>query len=289
MKNKVAIIGYGYVGKGMARIFPDALVYDPSFNVQDDEFKIVDGVIVAGKNVINAQAGLAIVCVPTPPKDQSSQFAEDVDVPLEADTSIVEATIQWLSDVPFILVKSTVPPGTTDRINGTLTTKKVCFSPEYMGEGGYYTPPHYPDPKDPVKHDFMVIGGEKETCEGVLAYFIPKLGPSKTYYVVTAIEAELIKYMENTWGAMKVTFCNEWFDICQKFGASYERVREGWLLDSRVERMHTAIFRNKRGFGGKCYPKDLMAIIKASENAGYEPKILKQVFEANKDMRKKSL
>ena len=54
--------------------------------------------------------------------------------------------------------------------------------------------------------------------------------------------------MENTWGATKVIFANEWFDICKRFGASYNTVREGWVLDSRVERMHTTVFEDKRGF-----------------------------------------
>jgi len=94
--------------------------------------------------------------------------------------------------------------------------------------------------------------------------------------------------MENTWGATKVIFANEWYEICQRFGASYNTVREGWVLDSRVERMHTAVFPRKRGFGGKCFPKDLLGIIAQSEKAGYEPSLLKQVWNSNKVMLKKN-
>ena len=85
---------------------------------------------------------------------------------------------------------------------------------------------------------------------------------------------------------MKVTFVNEWFEICKKFGASFNSVREGLLLDSRIEEMHTTVFEHKRGFGGKCYPKDLIGIIAESEKRGYEPKLLKEVWETNKQMLK---
>jgi len=296
---KVAIIGHGFVGKGMSKIFPDAYVYDPSYPVKvgiiGEQNQDPDKPYwIANKESINKDCGLAIICVPTPPLGMGEQKVnEDEDKFLGVDLSYIEDVLSWLK-VDLVLIKSTVPPGTTDMLqvkfgdHDARLFRKICFSPEYMGEGNYYTPPKYPDPLDPRKHDFMIIGGDKKDCQDVLAYFIPKLGPAKTYYIVDAVEAEAVKYMENTWGAMKVSFCQEWFEMCEKFGASYERVREGLLLDSRVEPMHTAVFRNKRGFGGKCYPKDLLGIISASEKAGYEPKFLKEVWETNKRMIKKN-
>lgn len=291
-KKKVAIIGYGYVGKAMHKIFPDALVYDPALFITDNDGNKnkldVNGVNVASENEINEKCSLAIVCVPTPPKGMREQrVRDDEDEFLEADLGIVKDTISWL-DTPLILIKSTIPPGTTDRLIHIYDTQKICFSPEYIGEGKYYVPPKYPDPEDPRKHDFMIIGGEEKVCDEILAYFIERLGPAKTYFKCSAVEAECVKYMENTWGAMKVTFCNEWFEMCQRFGASYNTVREGWLLDSRVERMHTAVFTGKRGFGGKCYPKDLLGIIATAEGCGYEPKLLKQIWNTNKEMLKKN-
>ena len=272
MKKDVAIIGFGYVGRAMHKIFPDALVYDNG---------LLNGVHIASTDEINAKCGLAIVCVPTPPMGSTQQKVDDSESNwLGVDISIVEDVIKQL-ETDVILVKSTVPPGTIDKLREK-TGKRICFSPEYIGEGGYYTPPQYPDPTDPRKHDFMIIGGEKKDCEDVLSFFMPKLGPTKKYYLISAIEAELIKYMENTWGAMKVTFVNEWHEICKQFGASYDIVREGWLLDSRVERMHTAVFKDKRGFGGKCFPKDLLGIINQTEKKGYSPDLLKEVWESNK-------
>jgi UDP-glucose 6-dehydrogenase len=150
----------------------------------------------------------------------------------------------------------------------------------------YYTPTQYLDPDDPRKHDFLIIGGEDKVIDEILVFFKEKLGPTKTYFKCKAIEAECIKYIENTWFATKVTFANEWHEICKAFGASFNTVREGWILDNRVEKMHSMVFENKRGFGGRCYPKDLMGIISASEKAGYEPKLLKRVWDVNREMLK---
>jgi len=280
-KSQVAIIGYGYVGRAMARIFPEALIYDPF--LKDTHVK------TSTKKKINKEAQLAIICVPTPMKEDGS-----------CDTSIVEETVKWL-ETPLILIKSTVPPETTDRLIGSSLSsidldlpmgercklKHICFSPEYIGEGNYFVNWNkYPDPKDPRKHDFMIIGGRKPDAVAIQNIFQRKLGPDKFYYLCSAIEAELIKYMENSWGATKVTFCNEFYEICKAFGVSYEKVREGWLLDKRVERMHTAVFPDSRGFGGKCFPKDVNAIVKASEKAGYKPSLLREVLNSNEEFKK---
>ncbi len=70
--------------------------------------------------------------------------------------------------------------------------------------------------------------------------------------------------------------------------ADWYDVWHGWTLDPRMEKMHTAVFRDKRGFGGKCFPKDLNALVRASENAGYEPKLLKQMLDSNEYFLKKN-
>ena len=272
---KVAIIGYGFVGKGMHKIFPDALISDP---VYPDS---------SNREEIN-ECDLAIICVPTAPKGMGEQKVNDDENDwLEADLSIVKDVLSWLK-TPLVLIKSTVPPGTTAELDLNYSEGGICFSPEYMGEGNYYVPPKYPDPLDPTKHDFMIIGGKKEVAQDILAIFMRKLGPTKRYMIMNYVESELVKYMENTWGAMKVTFCNQWYDICQEFRGSYEVVREGFLLDSRTEQMHTAVFKDKRGFDGKCYPKDLLAIVGHCEKAGYSPDLLKEIWETNKQMLKKN-
>jgi len=251
----VAIVGYGYIGKGYHKVFNDAVLYDPA---QD----------LGSKEEVN-NCDLSVICVPTPMREDGF-----------CDTSIVEEVVSWIES-PLILIKSAVSPGTTDRLRKKYG-KRICVSPEYMGEGKYYVAPwKYPDPQDPTSHTFQIIGGDKKDADDIVGIMVRYLGPDKVYYIIDAIEAEIIKYMENSWGATKVSFCQEFYDICKVFGASYPRVREGFLLDPRVERMHTAVFPKERQWGGKCWPKDINGMIKAAEEKGYSPDLLKQVLKNN--------
>ena len=150
---KISIIGYGYIGQGYHKVFPDAFLYDP--------FKMLGSKEEANK------ADLAVVCVPTPMKEDGS-----------CDISAVEEVVSWL-ETPLILIKSTIPPGTTDYLRNKYG-KRICFSPEYMGESTYYTPPwKYPDPKDPTSHTFQIIGGSKEDADEIIGIMITYLAPNK--------------------------------------------------------------------------------------------------------------
>lgn len=283
MKDKVAIIGYGYVGKAMHKIFPDAVLFDTTFfKDASQEVFTAEAMkmehVIGTKEYINEHCGLAIVCVPTPMTESEDEFKK-------VDLSIVEEVVGWLQ-TDLILIKSTVPPTTVDRLIKE-TGKKIAFSPEFVGEGKYQiTPWKYMSPTDPTTHEFQIFGGELETTNAIANYFVQKLGPEKFYYLISAVEAEIVKYMENSWGAMKVIFAQEFYDLCQKFGASYHRVREGWALDNRVERMHTSVFVDNRGFAGKCYPKDLNGIVAAGDEVGVDMSLIKSVLRKNKDIRK---
>lgn len=253
---KIAIIGYGVVGKGMEKLFKDRFeieIYDPQ------EF-------YADKDAVN-KCDLAIICVPT------NQLPDG-----RADTSIVEESVSWL-ETPLILIKSTVPPGTTDSLCKKYG-KKVHFSPEYMGESKYFTPFwKYPDPTDARSHTFVIIGGE--CASDIAGYFMKVMSVDTVFSLTSNVEAELTKYMENSFFATKVTFCNEFYQIAKAFGVDYKSLRENWLLDPRINRNHTLVFDDELGFGGKCFPKDVNAIIVAAEEKGYSPGLLKEVLISN--------
>lgn len=255
---KVAIIGgTGWVGKAYAKLFPDAYIYSRHIGTREEANK----------------CDLAIVCVPTAMKRDRS-----------CDTSIVEETIGWL-ETPLILIKSTIPPGTTKRLKEA-TKKRICHSPEYVGEGGYYIPFwQFPHPTEPQHHSFVIIGGAPEDRELILQILYPVLGATKTYYQVDETTSELIKYMENCAIAAKVTLCNEFYNIARAFGVSYSQLREGFVLDERQGKMFTVVYENRRGFDGKCLPKDVNAIVQASQSAGYEPIFLKDILASNDRMR----
>lgn len=208
----------------------------------------------------------AVVCVGTP---------SDVDG--SADVSAVRDAVSR-APVDRILIKSTVSPGTTDRL-ARETGKSVCFWPEYTGESGYFNP-FFPDRIDQVP--FVILGGEAHNRRWFLERLLPILGPTKRYFQCTAIEAELIKYAENAFFATKITFVNEFRRISHAFNADWHTVREGWLLDPRVEPMHTAAFEDSPGFSGACLPKDLRAIVSAAADQGYQASLLAEVLRSNR-------
>lgn len=285
MKDKIAIIGYGYVGKAMHKIFPNALIYDNSHWTDDGRCTDIGKKAIEENNAqlakqpaINLYCKLAIICVPTPMSETSEEFKE-------VDLSIIEEVVGWLS-TDLILIKSTVPPGTVDRLVAQ-TGKQICFSPEYIGEGKYQiTPWKYMDPEDPRTHEFVIVGGEDKPTEDILNIFTRQLGPEKTYLPMKAAEAELVKYMENSWGALKVIFAQEFYEFCKTKGLRWHMVREGWALDNRVEKMHTAVFVDELGFGGKCYPKDINGIVVEGDKIGSEFSLLKAALRKNCKIRK---
>ena len=254
---KVAIIGVGYVGKGMVNFFKDH--YEVITKDREGDYTEVN------------KCDLAVVCVPTPMRKDG-----------HCDTSIVEEVVKNL-ETPVIWIRSTIRPGLTEKLK-RLTGKRIVFSPEYMGESKYWTP--YKFHKDEKEIPYFVLGGCPADTGYVIDMIVPIVGAKKIFYQCSATEAELVKYMENTFFATKVEFANEWRDICEAFGCNYWSVREGWALDPRVEPMHTAVFKDERGFGGKCFPKDLSGIIEASKKKKYTPRLLWQVWLNNLSRRK---
>ena len=255
MVSLVGIIGHGYVGKGMQQVFPDAAIYD--IGTQPD-------------NTALYGASLILICVPTPMADDGS-----------CDTSAVEDAIYTARHVApdaLICIKSAVPIGFTDKHQ----CGKLHVSPEYMGEGRNFVPPwHYPDPVNALSHDFVIVGGPRAV--EVLEYFQGRMATTAHYHACAAKEAEAVKRFENAFFATKVTLVNEFYDICQANGLDWIRVRELWLADSRIGRSHTAVFPSSRGFGGKCLPKDLSALI--NEANGADVSLLEAVMERNEKWR----
>jgi len=261
LKTKIGIVGYGYVGKAFHNFFKnhyDVVIYDPTYPHSTT------------KEEIN-KCDLGVVCVPTPENEDGS-----------CNTSIVEETIHWLN-TSLILLKSTVEIGTTDRLIKTYN-KEIVFSPEFAGESKHWTPEAFTN--DVKQTPFFIFGGKKELCYKIIEIYTPITGPSKTYRITEPLNAELTKYLVNTNLALKVAFCNEMYDLCEKLGTNWYEVRDLWLLDPRTTKSHTAVFTGERGFGGKCFPKDTKALAKLAEKVGIDLSILKAAISSNEKMLK---
>lgn len=298
-KTKIGIIGYGYVGKAMANLFQDnydVVVYDvvnesgcgmPSVSnkhriLYGDELRTKIPKVGAGhmlmvpvepsdgvqkmRDEINT-CDLAVICVPTPRREDG-----------RCDVQYVHQVMEWLN-VTDILLKSTVDVGVTDSLCMKYG-KRVVFSPEYCGESTYWTP--YAFHTDIKETPFFIFGGHKYDCSRMIDYFMPVCGPTKKYNITDARTAEMVKYMENTFFATKIAYCYEISEVCAKLGVDYNTARELWLLDPRINPMHTAVFdSNDRPFGGKCLPKDLSALVTRAREVGYEAKLLQEVLDTN--------
>jgi UDPglucose 6-dehydrogenase len=260
----IGIIGYGYVGRAMYNLFKNhynILIYDPFYyltNSQDE---------------INSKCQYAFICVPTQSKKDGS-----------CDINLVEESIKWLT-VPLITIKSTIEIGTTKKLTEKYN-KRIVFSPEYCGESSYWTP--YKFHTDIKETPFFIFGGNKEDCNELINLYIPITGPVKTYRITDSTTAEIVKYIENSFYATKIAYCNEMYDLCKKSNSNWNEVRELWLLDPRINPMHTLVFENKRGFGGKCLPKDTKALINYADKIGIDLKILKSVIESNQKIISKN-
>jgi UDPglucose 6-dehydrogenase len=249
MSERIALVGNGYLGQAYERVFPEALVYD-----EPKELYAGETSLEAGRLAVNA-CDMAIVAVPTDPTETG-----------ELNMSIVEDVVGWL-ETPDILIKSALQPGTADKLVEE-TGKNIAVSVEYLGMGNYYMPEKYPDSKDPTKHRLLVIGGETAVAGRCASRLWNRMSPDIRIHLVTAREAEIVKLVENFYGALKVTFANCLYNLVENSGQSFIKVHQAWGEDGRTDPMHTRVTEGKRGWQSHCYSKDIQALGAEARNVG---------------------
>lgn len=191
----------------------------------------------------------------------------------ECDVSIVEEVVQLASPRQAIVCHSTVAIGTTERLIQSLT-KPLVFVPEYAGES---TDHPY---RSLGQRDFFIFGGHKPAVLSVQGLFKSVYGDQAEYLVTSPTTAEVVKYMENSFLALKVGFCNEFYDLCNAVNVDYDSAKEMWLRDSRINRSHTTV-TEERGYGGSCLPKDVSAVCSTGREVGSPMALLEALQEAN--------
>ena len=212
------------------------------------------------KNIDTRQGGVcydaAFVCVDTPGAN--------------CDISEVRRAIME-HDADVFVIKSTVLPGTTERLSRE-TGKTVIFSPEYYGGTQHCNNFRFP---------FTILGGEKEACVKMVQILQRVYDGTHSFRITDARTAELVKYMENSYLAMKVSFCQQFYDIAGKAGVYYEELRELFVLDPRVEASHTFVYRDRPYWDSHCLNKDVPAIAKA-----YDAPLLLDMIAFNEARKK---
>ena len=240
------IIGHGVVGKNMHKIFPDARIHDPARGA-------------------HAQAGVwydvAFVCVPT-----------DMLPDGRCDTSIVEEVVrEHREHVGVFCIKSTVPPGTTDRI-AEETRASCVFSPEFFGGTQH---------ANGVDYDFVILGGAPRGRAAVAEVYKERMTGAFRIAQTDARTAELVKYAENSFLALKVTFFNEFHRVAQAMRVDSNEFRELLLLDPRIGRSHTFVYEDHPFYDSHCLRKDPPAIVRAAKDAGIEMPLMDSVIRTN--------
>jgi UDPglucose 6-dehydrogenase len=245
----VTIIGHGWVGKSMEKLFPDAYVYD-----------IPDG----SKRKAN-KGEVAFICVPTPNQGEG-----------QLDISIVEECVAWC-ECPLIVLRSTVNPGTCDYLSQKYN-KRIIMQPEYLGETAGH--PLLDEKNTP----FMIIGGQPQDRRVLIDLYSKVYNANIKIRQVSAYEAEVIKLSENRAIAFKVAQCQELYDVCERADLDYYTIRDAvYGDDPRFNLWFSFVFPNNRGFNSKCLPKDVYAWCAWAESLGYEPKLTRAILTKNKD------
>lgn len=249
MKN-VLIIGYGVVGHNLAKdlekLNPDII----------DKYKEGVTTKVAGKHY-----DIAFICVDTPYIYGKSTCDT---------TEVVNALHE--NDADIYVFKSTILPGTVDKL-AKETGKKIVFSPEYYGGTQHC---------NNFDFNFTILGGDRESCKEVIQVLQGIYDARHTFHITDAKTAELTKYMENSWLATKVSFCQQFYNIAEELRVDYEELRECFLLDPRVNRAHTFVYRDHPFWDSHCLNKDVPAIADA-----YDAPLLKAVIDFNDKQKNK--
>lgn len=252
---KIAIIGYGHVGRSMHKEFVDAYIYDEPQNI-------------GNRNEVN-KADVAFIAVPTPVSNDGS-----------CDTSIVEDVLSWI-EADIIVIRSTVYIGFTDWASRKFD-KKIVFQPEYYGETVCH--PF----SNPGEKQWLTFGGNKKDISKVIAAYKRIKNSTTKIYQGPSKEVELAKYMENVFFAAKVTFVNEMKDIADALNISYDMARDFWLADPRISPYHTFVYDDNRGFGGKCLPKDLASLVHQTNEMKINNLLISTLQKKNDYFQKKN-
>jgi len=262
-KSKVGIIGFGFLGKAMAHGFylhMDIKIYDK----YDDTYDSLE-------DTVN-DSDFIFIGVPTPMNDDGSQNLSSMD-------DAVKSVVEVAETRKTIILRSTIVPGTTRNYANKYKNHGFVFCPEFLTERQ--------SKLDFINSSRIILGGPQESVDKVEELYRVRFTHTPIYKT-TWEAAETVKYMNNCFFAIKIAFLNEMYDVAEHIGVPYNDLRDMWLADQRIGNSHTDIpgHDGHRGYGGKCFPKDVQAFIKWAQKHGMELDTCKAAEKVNKRVRK---
>jgi len=268
----IGIVGQGFVGSavnaGMSKYF-NVETYDK----YKDECSSVSGF-----EHLSQVSDVIFVCLPTPMCEDGSchlGILNDVLIELNDIASLSDKHVQYCST---FVVKSTIPPGTTQNWNNTLSHIDIVFNPEFLTEANAVD--------DYKNQNRIVIGGPRDATTIVKQVF-KRAFPNVPVIKTSSSMAEMVKYTTNCFLATKVSFANEMYQICEKLDLDYDKLIEYATNDDRLGYSHWNVPGpdGDFGYGGHCFPKDLSSLIHQATELGINPILLQAVADKNNDVR----
>jgi UDPglucose 6-dehydrogenase len=254
----IGIIGLGAVGSankhGFEHIGHNVVVHDTKLDTKISD--VIDTEIV-------------FLCVPTPQADDGS-----------CDTSIIENVIEELDSINYkgiIAIRSTVVPGFTQRMIEIYKSLTICFVPEFLRERCAAD--------DFIKNHKLLAVGTHDIwvyrkvvrCHADLPENVEHLTPN---------EAEVLKYFNNVYAALRVTFANNMFEICEKLDCDYTTIKNAYIKTGKATDMYLDVNSNLRGYGGMCLPKDTIAIASLMKKLDIDLSLIQSIHDDNEKFKK---
>ena len=249
----VGVVGVGVVGQavyeGLERLGHNMSMHDIKYDTSI-------------KEVLDTE--VCFVCVPTPSQENG-----------ECNTDVVELVVDDLSDNDYkgiVAVKSTVTPGTMNRLSKAYLNLELCFVPEFLRERCAVI-----DFVD--NHDLCIIGTDNsliyETLKKVHGNY------PKKFAQLSSLEAEFVKYFNNIYNATLVTFANSFYEVCKANGADYTKIKNTITQRNHINDVYLNCNEDLRGFGGPCLPKDTRTIAAMVKNMKLDVGFFEALLEEN--------
>jgi UDPglucose 6-dehydrogenase len=265
---KIGVIGNGYVGGATAHGFSPA-------STGTCEVKVYDILPERSMNTLDEtvnDSDFIFVSVPTPMNKGGSISLKYI---YEVFKNI--NNVNCRDDNIFIL-KSTVVPGTTEKIQEKYPDLNIIFNPEFLTEKSARL--------DFINQDRVILGGDKIHTSRVAKLFEDRF--KYCHIIQTDFKtAEMIKYFCNIFFSVKVSFANEMKLICDAIGADWNTALEGFVADGRIGDSHLNVPGpdGKMGFGGSCFPKDVNAFMSFAKSIGVDVNTIKGAWKTNLGVR----
>ena len=257
-KFKVGVIGNGFVGESQAFAFSpttDLRIYD------------LDPLKSSHKRSDIDECDYIFVCVPTPMRKSGAQ-----------DLSYIEKVFESAVEGPVYIIKSTVLPGTTSTLQKKYPNLKIVFCPEFLTERTAKL--------DMLTQARIVLGGRTEDTAAVYTLFEQRFR-NKHIIQTDSTTAELIKYMNNSFFATKVSIINEFKLLSDAIGANWKDALYGFASDGRIgdSHLHVPGPDGKLGYGGTCFPKDVNALLMFADEYDVDLNTIKGGWITNLQVR----